>query len=210
MRQQPPLAFDPSTKPGQRSIRTDHSMAGHDDRQWIASVRQADRACGAWLADSARQLAIADRLPIRNLAKRVPYLALEVRTFRRKRQFERRALATEILGQLRPHYGKHGIVTLPGVGALPFALVALHPDAAHRAAVAREQQLADRAFEQAERFRHVILPPTFRSRDESPRTRATVATSSRARPPCADDRARAPSATRGHRGETRRHRAARA
>ena len=46
---------------GQRAVGADHAMAGHDDRQRIGPVGQADRATGVRIADATRQFRVADR-----------------------------------------------------------------------------------------------------------------------------------------------------
>src|SRR5262245_23533069 len=96
VRKQPALALDASAKSSERSIGADHTVAWNDDRKRIAAVRTAHRARCGWLTDPTRELAVTQRLAVRNRAECGPHLALERRALCRQRQVELRALARKI------------------------------------------------------------------------------------------------------------------
>src|SRR5262249_18355378 len=153
---------------------------------------------------TARQFAVADRLCIRDLAQRIPDLALEWRAVRPEWQIKIRACAGEVFVQLRARTGKRRVVKQIVLGLFPLAALALHPAAGYKPSIAGQQQLADRTVEQAENRFHINLQRTSRSTSESRRKRARAAISARVPPPYAGDRARAPSAIRGRPAETHR------
>ncbi len=95
-REQRLLAIEPAAVTGQRPVRSDHAMAGNEDRDRIAAVRRADGTHRGRPAHASRDLRIADRLAIGNSAERVPDARLEWRADRRERQVERNALAREV------------------------------------------------------------------------------------------------------------------
>src|SRR3546814_17020174 len=75
---------------GQRAVGADHTMAGNDDRDRVASVRRAHRAHRLRLADAARDVAVAPGLPVGNLRQRRPDLALARRADRLQRPLDRK------------------------------------------------------------------------------------------------------------------------
>ena len=64
---------------GQRSIRTDYTMAGNNDRNWITPVRTSNCLKTARYADTASQLFIGNCCTVRNIAKLFPYTQLKCR-----------------------------------------------------------------------------------------------------------------------------------
>jgi hypothetical protein len=81
MREQPLLAVETTAVPGQRSIRADHPMAGHQDGNGIASVRESHRPRCIRIADMFRELTVAPRFSVGNLGERVPDALLEFGAF---------------------------------------------------------------------------------------------------------------------------------
>lgn len=82
------------------AIRTDHAMAGHDDREGISPVREADGADGTRITDASREFAIADRFAIRDRAQRPPYSLLESRPPRFQREGKFTPFAGKVFLQL--------------------------------------------------------------------------------------------------------------
>jgi len=54
--QKPALALDASPISGERSIRPNHAMAGHDNGHGVAAVREPNGANSRWTPDPAREL----------------------------------------------------------------------------------------------------------------------------------------------------------
>src|SRR4051794_18186970 len=79
--------------PGQGAVRADHAVARRDDRDRVAAVGAADGAGDA--RQLAGELAVGDRLAVRDLAQPRPDGALERRAALGQRQVERGALAGE-------------------------------------------------------------------------------------------------------------------
>src|SRR6202011_3283417 len=98
--QQPPLSVLASAVAGESAIAADHSMAGDDHRQWIASVRPANGARAARNADSRGQFAVAERGGEGDPHQGIPDLALKGSPLGRQRQLESGQLPCEILFQL--------------------------------------------------------------------------------------------------------------
>ena len=77
MLEQPLLARQAAAVAGQRAVRADDAMAGHDDADRVLAVGQARRAHRLGLADAPRQLGVADGLAAPDLAQRPPDALLE-------------------------------------------------------------------------------------------------------------------------------------
>src|SRR2546422_11651255 len=75
-------------------------MAGHDDRDGVSAIGGADGAGGPHIPQTARQLAVAQRRPVRDGAQGVPHAALKRRARRLQWNGERRATPGEVLGEL--------------------------------------------------------------------------------------------------------------
>ena len=60
-------------------------MARDDHGDRVAAVGEPDRAGGGWRVDLARDLAVADGLPVGDLAQRLPDATLERVALERKR-----------------------------------------------------------------------------------------------------------------------------
>src|SRR5215475_10284397 len=104
MAEQPLFAVQAPAVAGERAVRADHPVAGHDDRDRVAPVGQPDGAGGdRRLTQRGGYLAVADRLAVRDPGELGPHGELERRAARRERQVERGALAREVLTQLRGH-----------------------------------------------------------------------------------------------------------
>ena len=102
MTQEPFLAFDAPAVPGEGPVRADHAMAGHDDRDRIAPVGQANRAGGDQrLAKRRRDLPVADCRAIGNPGELRPDRQLECGSARREREVELLARPGEVLRELR-------------------------------------------------------------------------------------------------------------
>jgi hypothetical protein len=77
MRQQPTLAFQAATKPGQRSIGPDNPVAGNDHRYRIGTIGGSHSTYGCRATDPGSQLAVAHSGSGRNISQRKPDLALK-------------------------------------------------------------------------------------------------------------------------------------
>src|SRR3954451_17644979 len=92
----------------QRPVGADHAMARRDDRDRVAAVGAADRSRHA--AQLARELAVGDRLALRDLAQPRPDGALELGAVLGQREVERGAFAGEVLVELALHFGERAVV----------------------------------------------------------------------------------------------------
>src|SRR4051812_1412916 len=63
--------------PGERTIGTDYAMAGNDQRDWIGSVRTADRSCGSLDSNAFSELRVADGSSVRDAVQLGPDTLLE-------------------------------------------------------------------------------------------------------------------------------------
>src|SRR6266480_6928187 len=64
--EQPALAVEAPAEPRERAVRPDDAMAGHDDGDRVLPIGGADGAGGPQVAQAARQLAVAQRRPVRD------------------------------------------------------------------------------------------------------------------------------------------------
>ena len=99
--QQPGLRLEAAAEADEAAVAADDAVARHDDRQWVAPVRRADRPGLAVVAEAAGLLAVADRLAVRDRRQPPPRLQLERRAERSQRQVERLTVAVEVLAELR-------------------------------------------------------------------------------------------------------------
>src|SRR6185369_17465018 len=96
------LALETATVAGQAAVAADHPVAGHDDRDRVGPVGQADHARGDQpLAERQRDVAVADRAPVRDLGQLGPHGHLERGPARRQRHGELLELAGEVRLELR-------------------------------------------------------------------------------------------------------------
>src|SRR5436190_19731333 len=79
MRQQPLLAREAAAVASERSIGSDHPMAGHDHRHGIGAVCQTHRAHSRGSADALGEACVAQGLAGWDAAERLPDLQLEWR-----------------------------------------------------------------------------------------------------------------------------------
>ena len=66
MAEEPRLFVHAAAVAGERSVRPDHPMAGHDDADGIVVIGPAHSPNGLRFPDAFRLLAIGDRFPIGN------------------------------------------------------------------------------------------------------------------------------------------------
>jgi len=130
--QQGDLALQATGVTGQRTLATDHTVAGHDDTERIAPDRRAHRARGRRLPQVARDFAVALRHTIRNRAQPLPHTLLKGRTQRYiQRQRKAGGLRSKVGRELGASRLQHGVcgIHLP---LLRIGLVRLpvEPDAA--------------------------------------------------------------------------------
>src|SRR5438445_7983211 len=78
--EQPPFAIEPAAVAGQRPVRSDHTVAGDDDRDGIRAVGQPDRARAAYRSDPPGNGSIRGGFTGRNGGERRPDATLERRT----------------------------------------------------------------------------------------------------------------------------------
>src|SRR5699024_10956573 len=101
--QQVLLGGDPAAVTGQRPVRADHPVAGHDDRDRIAVVRQAYGACGSGFADLGSDLPVAAPLPVPDALQGPPAAHLVRGPVQHGRPLELVALTGEVLPKLLLH-----------------------------------------------------------------------------------------------------------
>ena len=77
MQQQPFLAPQPAAIADHLAVAADDAVAGHDDRDRVASRRRADGAQPARVLDRARQLGVRDGLTVGDRGDRLPDALLE-------------------------------------------------------------------------------------------------------------------------------------
>src|SRR5256714_7734514 len=77
-------------------------MTWHDDRNWVFPVREPDGARRGPIADLFRDIAIARRRAVGNLAERVPYAVFECGAECFERQIESSARVGEVFLELLP------------------------------------------------------------------------------------------------------------
>src|SRR6185295_409578 len=98
--QQPPFAIDAAAESREISVRADHAMTRHDDRNRVLAVGRANGARIPGVAELARELPVAGRAAVGDLAQQGPYAALELGSVSIERQIEADSGALEILRQL--------------------------------------------------------------------------------------------------------------
>ena len=102
--EQRPLALQATAVAGQRTVETDHPVAGHDDRDRVGSVGRADRAgCYppfALVAEPLGERPVGRGRPVGNPRKLGPHAALERRPARPQGEIKRTVIAGEIRLQL--------------------------------------------------------------------------------------------------------------
>src|SRR4051812_24965621 len=126
----------------QRPVGADHAMAGRDDRDRVAAIGAADRPRDA--AQHARELAVRDRLALRDLAQPRPDGALEGGAALGQREVEARALAGEVFVELALDLGERAVV---GAG-VAVQVVAIGVELGQAVLVGLDVERADRAGEE--------------------------------------------------------------
>src|SRR5690606_1501745 len=130
---------------GEAAVRADDAMAGNDHRDGVAAIRKTDGAHGVGIAESPRDLAVAHRAAIGNLAQRIPHALLEGRAFGCQRQVELAPLAAEIFLQLANHLREPLRPFLAIRGRLRWMPALREADACQGAVLLDEDEIADRA-----------------------------------------------------------------
>src|SRR5207249_1821073 len=100
MLEQPAFAFDAAAEAGEVTVRTDHPMAGHDDRDRIFAVGGAHRPGLSRTPETFRKLTVTGRCAVGDGAKEIPDAAFELRARRVQWDVERRAHTGEVLAEL--------------------------------------------------------------------------------------------------------------
>lgn len=90
------LALESPPVASERTIRTNHPMAGHHDRCGVGGAGPSHSTHRAWLADFARDFSIAARRAAWNGSQRFPHAALERGCHHVGRQVEPRLRAGEL------------------------------------------------------------------------------------------------------------------
>ncbi len=114
-RQQLLLARQPPAVAGERPVRTDHSVAGYDDRDRVAIVGATHRTGRAGLTDGGRDLTVGGGLAVGDRAQRAPHIELKRRAAGGKIELELAALAREVLLQLAAQRRERLLVAHPRV-----------------------------------------------------------------------------------------------
>src|SRR3974377_613220 len=94
------LRIEPARKAGELARKSDDAMARHDDRYRVSAVCRADCACGLWVAELIRKLAVGACLPEGNAEQCLPHLLLEVRSPHIERHRKGFSLVGEVFVQL--------------------------------------------------------------------------------------------------------------
>src|SRR3954451_13544273 len=136
------LGLQPARVARQRAVGADHAVARVDDRDRVAAVGAPDRAGDA--AELTGQLAVGDRLAVRDLAQARPDGALEGGAVLGQRQVERGPLAGEVLVELALHLGERTVVRA-GVGV---QVVAVGVELGQPVLVGLDVERAERAGEE--------------------------------------------------------------
>jgi len=74
---QPPLALQPSSVAGERTVGSYHAMTGDDDADRIGSIGQSYGAHGRRFSQSKSEFAVANGLSCRDGTQRLPDVLLE-------------------------------------------------------------------------------------------------------------------------------------
>jgi len=85
---------------GQFSRSADHTMARHNDGQWVFAICRTDCAETRRIADRPRHLTITSSLPVGNREQLAPNPLLKCGPEKMNRQLKCRALASEVFRQL--------------------------------------------------------------------------------------------------------------
>ena len=91
--QQAPLQILAEGKAGQRAIRADDTVAGHQQADWIGCVGPANRTRRFWSPNRGSQLTIGPGLAKRDALQFRPHLLLKCGSFRRETHIKTIALA---------------------------------------------------------------------------------------------------------------------
>jgi len=79
MLKKPALAIDSSSVPGERSVRSDHPVTGHDNANWIRTVGKANSTNCGGASNSLRKPGIGGGLAAWNFSQRTPHFPLKQR-----------------------------------------------------------------------------------------------------------------------------------
>jgi hypothetical protein len=119
VRQKPALAMETAAVSGERSIRPDYPVTRNHDGHGIRAVGQADCPHRGAVSDSARELAIRQRLAAPDLPQRGPHRALKLRAFEDDRQaVDGRQVTGEIRAQRGGQSARIRCATRGGSGAI--------------------------------------------------------------------------------------------
>src|SRR5579872_3746672 len=156
--QQRRLARQAAAVACQLAVRADDPVAGNDDRNRVAAVRQPDGASGARQLDPARDLAVGDGLAEADGLQLSPDAPLERSAAGRQRQVEARERAGEVGIELASRLRERlPIRALDPIGADGrAAFVRVHVDAGYGGAVRGDQQRPDRALDKAVEGAHFL------------------------------------------------------
>ena len=100
MEEQPALDGDTAAEACQRSVCTNNAVAGNDNTDGVASVREADRTRLVRVPKRRGELAIRQGTAVRNFLKQRPDRLLKGGSLRCQRQVERAATAPEVFVEL--------------------------------------------------------------------------------------------------------------
>lgn len=100
--EQSPLAGKAAGVAGELAALPYHAMAGHHDRQWVASDRRAD-LLGPRPVDLGRQRAVGGGHAVGNARDQPPHRNLKRIAVHAQRQRELRALTGQVLVELTDH-----------------------------------------------------------------------------------------------------------
>src|SRR5215469_14385869 len=141
-RQQRALDVETTAETSERAIRADDTMTRHDDRQRVGAVRQSYRAGAAGEPDALRQLAIGDRLAVRDRLQCLPDGELKRRADGGEPQPERTARTGEILVQLCERSRERRGIAAPTARRPPWVRAGLEMHPSERLGICGEQQRA--------------------------------------------------------------------
>jgi RNA polymerase sigma factor (sigma-70 family) len=162
--QERPLTAEPSRVAGQLPRAADYPVAGDKDAQRVTAHRGADLLSGHRSAQPAGELAVACRLPVRNLRDQIPDAALELIAAGLQRQIEPIPGAGQVFVELTGH----GPEAVAGPRAerrriRPVPVVReVQPD--QRPAVPYDRQVAQPCAEDRVLVGHLLLLPRMTTR----------------------------------------------
>src|SRR5580700_11500862 len=106
------FVLQPAAESGQFARRTDYTMAGNYDGNWISSVGRSDCSRRSRIAELPRQFSIGPRLSKRNCPQRFPNVILKFGSGEVQLQRKRLAPPLKVLFQLPFRFEENGMIAI--------------------------------------------------------------------------------------------------